>query len=379
MRPKIYKDPPAIKVAFYCHNLIGLGHTIISLRIASQLLTKGNFKPIILTGCRAIGSISIPHGVSIHPITPLSTEPYNESKYEIIASRIQEIRNFMAFVQPHILVVDTLPFGHDSELKQILKSFISNKENAPLCVLASHYPPAGGFEKYLNSSHDLAIFSVFHSGMIYSDDDWGMAYANIPFPMTKVGVVAGDLLPDTNPLSKTILVVAGGGTRMMSESLIDPVIHATIHYRRQGYKVRFVVGALGDFEKNKTLANDADNFELVASCSVEEAVKDAKVVIARCGYSTAIALIRTSLPIIFIPYGQENADEQFDRARKLSKMKNIWMIDSNTDEINSKLRELLQFAMESKQEPRSSVMSFNGAEVAANYLAQIAGKMSKRN
>jgi predicted glycosyltransferase len=215
--------------------------------------------------------------------------------------------------------------------------------------------------------------------MIYSDEDWGTVYDAIPFQMKKMGLVTSDLLPATNSLSKTILVLAGGGTRLMSEALIEPVVQATEIYRKQGYKVRFIVGPLGDFEKNKSLAKNAHNFELVASCAVEEAAADAKVVIARCGYSTAAVLVRTSLPIIFIPYGRENAEEQFDRARKLTTMKNIWMVDADNDGDYLKLTALLHTAMASEQKPRSTDMSFNGAEAAANYIAQIAGKMPQKN
>lgn len=363
------------KIAIYCPNQIGLGHIMRSLQIARALNALECFSITILTNCRAIDSISIPNDIAVYKLTPVSLDPYDESRYHILGERIKQLNIFFETVRPEILLVDTFPFGEqDIELKQILKSFKTNKQNAPICVLGSPYPPREGFERYLANSRDVDILSVYHSGMIYSDEDWGTVYDNVPFPMTKMGLVTSDLPPITNPFSKTILVITGGGTLLVSESLIDPVIKATALYRKQGYKVRFIVGLLGDFEKAQSHLNNADNFELIRDCSVEEAIKDAKVVIARCGYNTATTLIRTTLPIIFIPFGREHVGEQFTRARKLSKMKNISMIDSAVDEINSKLYELLQIAMESSHETRDMDISFNGAEKAAHYLTKLLEK-----
>jgi predicted glycosyltransferase len=358
-----------IKIALYCHNRDGLGHIIRSLYIAKALAESGQFDPALLTGCRALSSLTIPPGVAIHQLTPIPADRYAPNMYEVLAERVVLIRNYIESFAPDIVLVDCLPFGYMRELKTLLDD-ASRQKKGPVFILGLPYPPFE-IEQIFKNPVDFAALSAYRYGLIYSDADEAV-YERMPFPLLKTGLVGGAPPPASDPLSKVILVLPGGGTTCLS--LIDPVVQATVAVRKEGFKVRFVAGPLADQQELQALLSNVKNFELVATATVEEAVRDARLVIARSGYNTAAALIQTTLPIIFIPYCRTENDEQFVRAKRLSAMANIVMIDPHSDNVAVKLEDSIRSLLLCEPKARIQLSHFSGATTAMRHLAQIASE-----
>ncbi|HEX5552291.1 MAG TPA: glycosyltransferase [Chitinophagaceae bacterium] len=352
------------KIVLYCHNRDGLGHIIRSVRIAEQLVETGVFTPVILTGCSALDLIRIPDGVMVKRLTPLSTDPYSGGEFRIIAERIAQIRDFILSFKPDVLVVDTLPLGYKKELKEIL-AYAGRDCSGPQCVLGLPYP-TNALRNALKNTNDDDAMSAFRLGLNYSNAEEELYHA-LPFPVQKTGIVAGPQ-PTLNPSSRVILVLVGGGG--VSAELPELLIKATQPVREQGFLVRFVVGPLSDIAQMALRIGDAKNFELVSVATVEEALTDAKLVIARCGYNTAATLSRSMLPVIFIPYCNTRSDEQFIRAKNLSKLKNIVMVDPLEENIASALESGIRRLINCKPEERDVEGSFAGGPNAANLLTQ---------
>jgi predicted glycosyltransferase len=368
---KFSDKKPQVKIALYCHNRDGLGHIMLSIRIAEQLLATGIFKPVLLTGCRSLDSIKITEGIEVHRLTPIPGDLYSPDQFRIIEERIAQIGAFIESFSPDILLVDTLPLGFKNELKQFLTQ-TSQSGGGPAWVLGSPYPPPG-FENIFKSPGDRRAFSAYNFGMIYNDETPDPAYDKISFPLKNVGIVAGPPPPLPNLSSNTILVTAGGGT--WSPGLLDPVITATAHYREQGVLVKFIVGPLANFAALAARAGNVKNLELIASSTIEEALEDARIVIARCGYNTAATLARTQLPIIFVPYCADETEEQFTRAQNLALMKNIVMINPLEGDVAPKLEMAIQEMINIKPEPRQDPFSFMGGQRAASYLTEVARQL----
>lgn len=359
-----------VRIAMYCHNRDGLGHIARCVHIAGHALATGLFDPILLTGCRALNAIAIPSGVEVHPLTPIPADPFSSDHFRVLHERIRQIQVFVDVHSPDILLVDTLPFGYKKELKGVLDA-VNRNASGPLCVLGLPYP-VEELKNVVKSGNDRATLAAYKCGMIYSNEDTD-AYDHIPFPLIRTGIVCGPPPPPPDPSSRVILVLAGGG--VVSRSLLDPLVQATERFRQQGLLVRFVIGPLADLAEMTMLLNGAPNFELLAAAAVEEVIGDAKLVVARCGYNTAAALMRTSLPVIFIPWGKNEMDEQFVRAKSLSTLKNIRMINPNSRHTIPELETAIGELLHCETGERSTGDSFSGGENAAKFLTQIAAQL----
>ncbi|XZF15882.1 glycosyltransferase [Chitinophagaceae bacterium MMS25-I14] len=359
-----------IKIALYCHNRDGLGHIIRSIRIGESLLETGLFEPVLLTGCRALGSIYIPQGLAVHQLTPIPPDRYDPNVYAILKERVMQIREFMDSFSPDMVLVDSVPLGYMKELRSVLDAGRQNP-GGTMFILGLPYAP-DELTAIIQNPNDRAAFSVYSYGLIY-DDESEPAYSNIPFPLMTTGLVGGPLPPVPDPSSKVILVLAGGGA--VSLSLLAPLIRATASVRQQGFTVRFVTGPLADHQHMLTLIDGQENFELVAVSSSEEALQDARLVIARCGYNTAATLVRTDLPLIFIPYCSTETDEQFTRAEKLSKLDNVIMINPLKGEIDAALEQSVGELLYSDRAVRFTGDAFSGSKAAARYLSEMAQQL----
>lgn len=369
-------DEHRFRIVLYCHNRIGLGHIIRSIRIATQLASTKVFEPILLTGCRSLGSIAVPDNLQVYQLTPIPADSYDPYYYNVLTERVAQIHDCIKTLSPDILLVDTLPLGYMKELKGVLESASKRDKGSPICVLGLPYANQE-LKDIVKNANDHRAFSSYKYGMIYSDENPDVVYKEIPFPLTNVGIVAGPPPPPPNYESKTILVLAGGGA--VSLSLLEPLVNATAQFREQGFAVRFVIGPLADIDEMTKRMAGIENFELIATCSVEDALMDAKIVISRCGYNTAATLARSALPIVFIPYCHSETDEQYTRAERLSGMNNIVIINPLKGNLSLKLTTAISSLLHLAPEARELSGSFSGSENAAEYLLEVAEQLARIN
>ena len=362
----------------YCHNLYGLGHIIRSTRIAKALIDSGRFLPVLLTGCRSLDTIEIPKGIVVEKLTPLSNDFFDLKRYEIQEERIKHIQSFIYKFKPHIVLVDTVPLGYRKELRALL---INSKTDLPNTnfVLGLPYAPHDGFDAFLINPEDKKAIHNYNYGIKYGDNNWGSELGILDIPFKNVGEIAGDKPPNSIENSTTILITGGGGA--VSASMLKPMLKATQMSRQSGYQVKFVIGPLADFEEMNTLVQGVSNFEIIKNAPIEKALRDAKIVISRCGYNSAIALVRTKLPIIFFPYdgSASGVGEQFKRARKLQKLKNVQLVNPYESDAVSQLENAINVALHSQEIERECPFSVNGAEETLQFLTTITKRVNEGN
>lgn len=355
-----------VKIALYCHNRDGLGHIVRSIHIATSLMQTGLFEPVLLTGCRALDAIYIPPGLRVHQLTPVPADPFASNMYAVLSERVTQIKDFMRSFSPDIVLVDSVPLGYMKELKSVLDAEIQ-QQGGTLFVLGLPYVP-NDLNHILQTPGDRGALSVYRCGLVYTDEN-EPGYEALPFPLMPTGLVGGPPPPASNDASNVILVLAGGGT--VSLSLLEPLIKSTAVFRKQGFVVRFVTGPLADHAQMLSVAAGHENFELVAVSSSEEALQDAKIVIARCGYNTAATLVRTKLPILFIPYCTADNPEQLTRAEKLAALKNIITINPLSEKLDTALEPAIRTLLDCEPAERT-VGKFSGGDEAARRLSEIA-------
>lgn len=354
-----------MRIVLYCHIHYGLGHIVRTVRIAERLLASGKFIPSILTSDRCLDSIAISAEISIEKL-PAYPEKVEE-RDAVMAFRAERILKYLIETAPDIVLIDALPLGFKNELKDAFIHF-SSREERPRFVYGAPYNPLesgaiGNAFKYKE------LLSLYSCGMVYLDRIRSSFDVDLPFPLHSVGMIAGSPPPKAKLDSRNILVFSGGG--MVSREMLKPMIRATSILRDKNYKVLFVAGPLSDFEDLKRLTKDILNFNIERECPIEKALADAKIVVSRCGYNTASSLVRSTLPIVFVPYHNERAKEQLLRAKELGKLKNISVIESLNRKNHSPLKNAINEALSQIPEERMQQSSYSGTEGVLSFLLEM--------
>ncbi len=354
-----------IKIVLYCHIHYGLGHIVRTVRIAEALLASGKFVPSILTGGCCFDSIAISAGISVEKLPPYPEKM--EERESVMSFRANRILNYIIDKAPDIVLIDALPFGFKNEL---LETFIhySSKQKLPKFIYGAPYSPqeSGAIGDAFNYKELLALYS---SGMVYLDEIKPGFEVDLPFPLHPVGMIAGARPPKAKLDSRNILVFSGGG--MVSREMLKPMIRSTSALRDENYKVLFIAGPLSDFEDLKRLTKHIHNFNVEKECPIEKALGDAKIVVSRCGYNTASALVRSTIPIVFVPYHNGRAKEQLLRAKELGKLKNISVMEFLNRKNHTPLKKAINEALSQIPEERIQQSAYSGTEGVLNFLLEM--------
>jgi predicted glycosyltransferase len=102
---------------------------------------------------------------------------------------------------------------------------------------------------------------------------------------------------------------------------------------------------------------------------LQQAADGASLVVSRCGYNTAYALLRTPLPIVFCPYAESGSD-QIERAAALGQLDGVWDFDEKAGATS--LVALIDEALGARTTGRAASLDCDGAERAAQVLASLA-------
>jgi predicted glycosyltransferase len=118
-----------VRIAFYSHDTMGLGHTRRNLLIAQHLAKTLNISILLISGARESGSFQLPQGVdyltlpSLHKndLGKYSARSLSMSLDEISRLRSKAIWAALKVFKPDMFVVDNVPQGANGELQMVLK------------------------------------------------------------------------------------------------------------------------------------------------------------------------------------------------------------------------------------------------------------------
>ena len=368
-----------MRVLLYCHNVLGLGHIVRSLRIAERLTDEAEVR--LITGCRFLDSLRIPAGVEIAHLPALRADPDGSMhpvdggflgsvmrrRSQLIASQVREW-------SPHALLVDHNPLGLVAELVETIDSIrrddlptrlvwgIRDIWSSPDSVRSAAQRFGGGPEAIRER------IKSYHSAIAYTDETWiptleGYRDLMMPARTACVGFVAERISSSVAATGLPIVAVLSGGGEGAAR-LASLVIAAAPGLAAH---LRFVVGPFDSPDEVRARAGGRENVEIWPEGTVADAIRDASLIVSRAGYNTSYSVIQSALPIVFIPL-QTGSQEQGTRAARLAALDRVQVVDEREAAAPAALRECIEQGLAAGARPRSLPFSIDGAERAARWI-----------
>lgn len=367
------------RLVFYCHNVSGLGHIVRTGQVAAAAARAGGDCTLI-TGCRFIGSLEFDPAVALELLPPARLEngvtyvgcdPALEGA-DIIELRASRILELVRRIEPDVVLVDHNPVGLGGELLPTLIAAAAERWATRFVWGIAYLEGTAVGRRPPGNPRIREAIGHYHAAIAYSEPgdlpllDDCPAWA-IPSRAAYVGTVAAPPLPPLPREDGLAVVVAGGGSTAL-ELWRDVIEARRLLPASERLRLRFVVGPMGDADRIAALAAGETDVDVRATSTVAEAVRDAHVVIARSGYNTAAALLRTALPIVFVPVTGISRD-QVTRAARLAGRPGVWVVSHGDAAARpAAIAEALRAARACDPVDRTGAASDGAANAAAMVL-----------
>jgi predicted glycosyltransferase len=355
-----------MKVLLYCHNVLGFGHIVRSLRIAEELIVRGVACRLI-TGCRFLDHLHVPDGVEVVRIPALRAEPDGAMIAvdggllgTAIRKRSRRIADELRTWEPDAMLVDHNPFGLMGELIESLQAAKSLRTRFVWGIRDI------GSANVFKMTRDV---SMYDSAIAYTDRSWldtFESYRDVTMPprTESVGFVTAPIASTPAADGRPIIAVLSGGGDS-ADRLMELMQHAG------DYRMRFVAGPFAPVEDRRPrlsgqaglLSPTGSDSEIWSEGSVEDAIAGASLVVCRAGYNTAYSVVQSDLPIVFVPL--RGHDEQRTRAKRLAELDNVDCIDEDA----GALRTSIETGLRRGRRARALPFSTDGARRAAEWIA----------
>ncbi|MBI4862070.1 MAG: hypothetical protein HY815_17710 [Candidatus Riflebacteria bacterium] len=354
-----------MRCLFYGHVIgLGLGHFSRSARLAEAATALG--ASCTVTGGDESAGRLVRCGHVSH--LPLPAATVSNLSAGIVVQRERRLLEFLRSDRPDAVIVDLLPFGLGGELVAALLA--ARQESWPTRFFWG-LPYSETRVPALRNPRLRAAMGQYAGVLVYEEPDWmdpvpDYRALELPGTIDHVGMVT---CPVESGIPRVVLGVIGSGGLAGGPALLEAFLEAAAPLaRRAGLGMRFVTGPLADLEAMRGIARGHPDLELVARCSVEEAARDAAVVVSRVGYNSAYTLARSDLPLVLVP---STWPEQLRRAALLAKLDGIW--SCSEDDLTDRLPHLLEQALSRGRAPRDLPFRVDGADRAARRLADLVG------
>lgn len=170
---------PTLRIAFYSHDTLGLGHIRRNLLLAEAIATSPlDATTLLITGAREAAMFPMP--ARVDSLTLPSIQKDGDGQYrarrmslalrDIISLRARIIQGALEALRPDVLVVDTEPRGAFRELDPSL-SWLRMQGHAH-CVLGMRDvrdEPAAVKREWQRASNDAAIRDYYDQVWVYGD------------------------------------------------------------------------------------------------------------------------------------------------------------------------------------------------------------------
>lgn len=330
-----------MKLLFYAHVLLGLGHVSRALAIAEAAARSGARCALLASGL--VDSLAPRGSVELVKL-PSAVQREN------LAERRALVQKTIASWNPDRVLVDHLPLGLEGELVNALL------ESDARFVWGLPYASPGTRPR---NPRLRAALDRYEAVLAYTDPGWCDPFPAgqqlLPARREYSGVIARppeDPGPPCEPPLVVALAGAGAGGAELFSWLQDSL--------RGRARLRVVLGPLS----NARLVSSPD-LEVLAEGAAEQSLRGASLVVARAGYNTAYTLARSSLPVILAPLDTpESGAEQLERAEALARLPGIWCLHRPDPAV---LEEALAW-----RGRRELPFRVDGAERAARFLLEAA-------
>lgn len=333
-----------MKVLIAVTHLLGTGHLARAQTLA-QAFVKAGHEVVVLSGGRAAPHLAR-EGVPLVQLPPLASDGVDftklltdlgvEADAAYLASRRAAMVQAVQDMQPDVVITELFPFGRRSLAEEFSALLEAAHSLSPRpVVLASVRDILAPPSKASKAAMAREVLGSFYDGvLVHADPD--LTRLDVSWPVTKdvsamlrytgyVAPAAPDVHPDGVGAGE-VLVSAGGGS--VGQALFECAIAAA---KRSPLRWRLLVGGADKEDRIAALKAQADD----PSITIEPVRPDFRQMLHRatasvsmCGYNTALDVLQTGVPAVFVPFDDGGEVEQTLRARSLSVQPGIEILNT---------------------------------------------------
>ena len=330
-----------IKTTIVVTHLLGSGHLARAL-VLGKAFTKAGHKTTVISG-----GMPVPHldtgTVEFVQLPPLRSDGTNFTTLLDETGAVADanthglrrtaLKEALAQSRPEVLITELYPFGR-RVLKEEFRELLENAQKlqpVPPLICASIrdiLAPPSKPSKVQEAAHVLNTY--YDCVLVHSDETLTPLQASWPVTddlkskLHYTGYVS-PLPPEAHPKNEgmgEILVSAGGGN--VGTSIYRAALTAAgLDPLRRTW--RLLVGGSGAQERCNMLAKHAPTNAVVETARPDfrNMLNHAEASVSMCGYNTALDILQTDVPAVFIPFDAGNEVEQTLRASALSHLDGI--------------------------------------------------------
>jgi predicted glycosyltransferase len=368
------------RLLFYCQHSLGLGHLARSLALCQALARR--FDVTLLSGGTLPPGIAPPDGVELVPLPSLTLAPDGQLVADgagrdlDAATRERRARMLHALraSQPRVLVVELFPFGRKKfagELEPLIEAARSQGALVA-CSLRDILVSRGERQAAHDERAARVVNRLFDAVLVHSDprfarlDESFRPDTRLRVPVHHTGFVLPPA-PHSGGARRDRVVVSAGGGRVG-----EPLLRAAVGAHEPGTPMTVVAGPFLPEETWRSLrgaAHSRRGLELVRCVpDLEAELQSAAASVSQCGYNTALEVVRSGVPALFVPFAAPGEDEQTRRAARLAALGCARMLHAHaldSERLAAELRSLRAFT------PARTGLDMDGAERSAERLEQL--------
>lgn len=371
-------------------HLLGTGHLIRALALAKAFRRHGHLVTLISGGSAMthldvtdIDFIQLPSvksdGINF---SNLLDEFGNSIDAGFLENRGQQLNEALSASQPDLIITELFPFGRRVLKNEFLQFLKAAKQINPapkiVCSIRDILEPPSKAKKRIFCEE---VLCEYYDGVLVHSNETIMPLEKswpVGPKVKKLLHYTGYLTEPVDPPANTeigrgeILVSAGGGP--VGKNLFETVIKAA-KIAPPDWKWRLLIGGKDKFETIQTLSLQNTS----ANCLIESVRKDfgqllhnASCFVGLCGYNTALDILQTGIPAVFVPFDEGGESEQTLRARALSSYPAINQIKT----VNLSPELLINQIAEARKFDHAPLdfTFFNGDNNAVKIAEQIVGQ-----
>ena len=377
-----------MKVMIVVTHLLGTGHLSRALTLGRAFVDSGHEVFLVSGGMPAPQLDST--GMTLLGLPPLRSDGVDFSRLldhedraasdDYLSARQTALTEAIRSFHPQILITELFPFGRRSLSTEFLATLeIARNLSQPPVILSSIRDILAPPSKPSKATRADEIIAAFYDGVLVHSDPQ-IAPLEISWPVSD-GLAprlhyTGFVAPEpASPHSEAegrgeVLVSAGGG------SVGQPIFRAAIEAARKmpNRRWRLLVGGQNARERISELANLAEGLPV----TVEPVRPDfrnmlplAACSVSMCGYNTAMDLLQSGTPSVLIPFDDGKEVEQSLRARTLSKLPAIEVINSSALTGDALARAVARVIEDGPRAPMTE--GFGGAQRSVDIAESLMG------
>lgn len=367
-------------------HLLGAGHLSRALTLARAFAAQGHRATLVSGGVPAdqfdstqVDLVQLPplrsDGVNFTDLLTAGGTPVDDA---YLALRRSVLRDVLIRVQPDVLITELYPFGRRVLRSEFLALLYAAKSmaDAPLVLASIRDILAPPSKPERAKVADEVVAQYYDGVLVHSDASSTPLYQswpvsdNLRHKLHYTGYVAP---PPVGPHpEKTgageIIVSAGGGS--VGNALFDTALEAAHLSPHRTW--RLLVGgndSTARIERFRAAAKGSATLIEPARSDFRQMLHHAAASVSMCGYNTALDLLQSGTPAVFIPFDDGGEVEQTLRAQSLTRLEGIGMIKSDALTPQVLLRTIAM--SQTKRRDPGAGLGFDGATTSVQIAQDL--------